>query len=209
MKPLMDYLQKNYEKSTTEQIADDYRERGYEVKFNVPVGKYRVDLAAIKDGRTIYVEIKSRINSPDVKKRIKEMTDYFKTIPNSKFLVAISRIPIQKTITIENIESILDYYFSLNFPSELDELSTHTQIEDIHDVSINDITICEQGILFSCNGMMGVTLQYGADSEQEIDDAPMRMSFPFKFKGMLEKTEHGFEVADCSSIEIDTDAYYG
>lgn len=209
MKPLIDYLQKNYEKSTVEQIADDYRENGYEVKFNVLIGKYRVDIAATKDNKTIYIEIKSRVNSPEVKKRIKEMADYFKTIPNSKFLVAISRIPVQKTITIENIEAILDNYFTLYFPSELDELSTHTQIEEVHDVSVNDITVGEEEIFFSCNGMMGVTLQYGADSEQEIDDVPMRMSFPFKFKGTLEKTKHGYEVTDCNFIEIDTDSYYG
>ena len=32
MKPLKDYLIKNFEKSTLEQIADDYREKGYTIK---------------------------------------------------------------------------------------------------------------------------------------------------------------------------------
>ena len=31
MKPLKDYLIKNFEKSTLEQIADDYREKGYTI----------------------------------------------------------------------------------------------------------------------------------------------------------------------------------
>lgn len=55
MKPLKDYLIKNFEKSTLEQIADDYREKGYTIKRGERVGPYKVDLSATKGDEAIYI----------------------------------------------------------------------------------------------------------------------------------------------------------
>lgn len=55
MKPLKNYLQARYEKATIDQIADDYKEKGYSIKKDVKVGPYRVDIAAQKDNETIYI----------------------------------------------------------------------------------------------------------------------------------------------------------
>lgn len=59
MKPLKDYLIRNFEKSTLEQIADDYREKGYTIKLGNKVGPYRVDLTATKGNETVYIELKT------------------------------------------------------------------------------------------------------------------------------------------------------
>jgi len=207
MKPLTDYLRQNYEKSFIEQIVEDYREKGYTVKTDVKVGEFRVDIAATKDDEVVYIEVKTHSVKPDAKRRIKAMSDYFKTIPNAKFLVMISRYPEPKKIVFDEIEPILCEYFTLEFPSDLDALSTHTRVDDVHGVTINEVVIQDGDLEISCNGMVGVTLQYGSDSEQEPGDVPMYMSFPFKFRGTI-SYDNDYSVTDCDELEIDTDAFY-
>ncbi len=207
MKPLKDYLLQNYEKSFMEQIVDDYREKGYTVKTDVKVGAYRVDIAATKGDEVVYIEVKTHSENHDAKRRIKAMSDYFKTIPNAKFLVMISRYPEPKKIVFDEIEAVLCEYFILEFPSDLDALSTHTRDEDVHGVTISEVKIQDGDLEIKCNGMVGVTLQYGSDSEQELDDVPMYMSFPFKFKGTV-SYDNNYSVTDCDELEIDTGAFY-
>ena len=207
MKPLKDYLRKNYEKSALEQIADDYRDKGYKVETDVREGPYRVDLVATKGYEKIFIELKTGKENPDAKRRIKQMADYFKEIPNAKFLVVVSRFPEPKKIVFEDIERVLLDFFTLEFPSDLDALSTHTRVEDIHGETINEIRIKDGEIYIECSGMVGVTLQYGSDSDQEPGDHPMYMSFPFIFKGTI-GYEGGYSVKDCDELDIDTDAYY-
>lgn len=207
MKPLQDYLRQYYEKSFIEQIADDYREKGYTVKTEVKVGDYRVDIAASKDDEVIYIEVKTHSETSEAKRRIKAMADYFKTIPNAKFLVMISRFPEPKKIVFDEIEPILCEYFTLEFPSDLDALSTHTRVEDVHGVTITEVRIFDGDLEIKCNGMVGVTLQYGSDSDQEPGDVPMYMSFPFKFRGTV-SYEGGYSITGCDELVIDTDAFY-
>ena len=207
MKPLKDFLQANYEKAAIDQIADDYKSKGYVVKKEANVGPYRVDLAVVKGDVTIYIEVKSRKESPEAKRRIKEMTEYFKTLPNAKFIVAISRYPEPKKIEFDELESVLFDYFTVEFPSELDALSTHTRMDDIHDVTINSIEIGGGEIKLSCNGSVSVSLQYGSDSEQE-DDEPFVMSFPFEFEGTIKYEGNSYSIIDCDTLEVDTDAFY-
>lgn len=207
MKPLKDYLRQNFEKSFIEQIADDYREKGYKVRTDVKVGDYRVDIAATKGDELIYIEVKTHSENSDAKRRIKAMSEYFKAIPNAKFLVMISRYPEPKKIVFDEIEPILYEYFTLEFPSDLDALSTHTRMEDVHGVTITEVKIQDGDLEIKCNGMVGVTLQYGSDSEQEPGDTPMYMSFPFEFRGTV-SYDRDYSVTDCDELEIDTDAFY-
>lgn len=207
MKPLKDYLQAIYEKAAIDQIADDYASRGYGIKKQAIVGPFRVDIVAANRDETVYIEVKSRKESPESKRRIKEMTDYFKTIPNSKFIVAISRYPEPKKIEFDELERILFDYFTVEFPSDLDILSTHTRMDDVHDLTINSIEIERDEIHVACNGSVSVSLQYGSDSEQE-DDEPFIMSFPFEFVGTLKYEDDSYHVIDCDTIEVDTDAFY-
>lgn len=207
MKPLKNYLQARYEKAAIDQIADDYKEKGYSIKKDVIVGPYRVDLVAHKDNETIYIEVKSRELSSSSKRRIKEMTDYFKSVPNAKFIVAISRYPEQKKIEFDELESILFDYFTVEFPSELDALSTHTRMDSVCDVTINSIEVGRGEIVVSCNGSVSVSLQYGSDSEQE-DDELFVMSFPFEFEGTLKYEDDSYQIIDCKTLEVDTDAFY-
>lgn len=77
--------------------------------------------------------------------------------------------------------------------------------------------MCEMGLLINYNhqlklkvcpgGSVSVSLQYGADSEQD-DDEPFVMSFPFEFVGTLKYKGDSYNVIDCDIMEVDTDAFY-
>ena len=75
-------------------------------------------------------------------------------------------------------------------------------------ININAISIQQGNFYITCNGMVDVSLQYGSDSEQEIGDKPMRISFPFKFKGTIRYDGKDYSVKDYNELKIDTDAYY-
>ena len=206
MKPLKDFLQSAYEAAFIEQLVDNYKSMGYAVRRNVRIGPYVVDLSAVKNEETIFVEVKTRRETPEAKRRIREMADYFKTIPNARFVVAISRFPRQKVIEIEDIDTILFDYFTNEFPSDLDALSTHTTIESIDEVAISSIYIDGPILKLKCTGTVSASLQYGSNSEQ--DEASFDISFPFEFEGTLRLMEDGYKVVECDTLEIDTDAFY-
>ena len=208
MKPLNNYLIKSFERANLEQIADTYREKGYSIKTDARIGPYRVDIVAIKGDETIYIELKTHTESPEAKHRIKEMADYFKTIPNAKFIVAISRIPEFKTIVFDGIEGALYNFLTTELPSDLDALSTHTMIDSVSDINISLINIKDGLLYIICNGILGTILQYGANSEQEDNEETIYMSFPFKFKGSIGFEDGNYYVQECNKLTIDTDAYY-
>lgn len=208
MKPLRNYIMRYFERETLEQIADDYREKGYTIKTDISVGPFRVDLAATKGEETVYIELKTHSENSEAKRRIKTMAEYFKNIPNAKFIVIVSRLPELKKIEFEDVDSILSEYFTLEFPSDLDALSTHTRIDEVSRVNINEITIKNGEFHITCNGMVWVTLQYGSDTDQGPGDEPLNISFPFKFKGTLNYDGGKYRVDCCDELNIDTDAYY-
>ena len=207
MKPLKDYLLRLHEKATIEQLADEYRSKGYLVKTDAKVGPYRVDIMAEKDSEVTYIEVKSGKEGPDAKRRIKSMIDYFKEIPHAHFQIYVSRYPEPPVIEFDDIDQVLYNYFMANIPSELDALSTHTLIDDVNSVSVTKIQVGED-IFVSCNGMVSVSLQYGSDAEQEDEEKPFIMSFPFEFEGTLIYEKNGYSVVDCNLLHIDTDAFY-
>ncbi len=207
MKPLKDFLQATYEKAAIDQIAADYASKGYSIKKQAKVGPFIVDVVAANMKETIYIEVKTRKESSEAKRRIREMTDYFKSIPNTRFIVAISRYPEPKKIEFDELERILFDYFIVEFPSDLDALSTHTRMDSVHNVNINSIEVGRGEVKLSCNGSVSVSLQYGSDSEQE-EYEPFIMSFPFEFEGTLKYEGSDYSVIDCKTLEVDTDAFY-
>lgn len=207
MKPLTDYLRKNYEKSVIEQIADEYRDKGYSIKKEAKVGPYRIDIVATKDDKTIYLEVKTDVESSKSKQRIKDLAEYVKNIPNAKFVVAVSRFPEPKIIEFDGIETVLHNYFVYHLPSDLDVLSSHTRFANVYSVTITEVKIQDGCFIISCNGKIKVTLQYGSDLENEAVDEPLVMTFPFNFKGTVNYND-GYRVTDCEELKIDTDAFY-
>lgn len=200
------YLKKYYHRAAVDQLCEQYKKRGYKVTIEERVGDYRVDMVARKGDAIIFFEVKTGDVRADTKTRIKQQASYLKeAYPGSKFLLIAVRYPDEDTIVIDNIEEILlDYLVSNGIPSDLDELSTHTTIEDVESVSVNNILISNDNLHIQCEGRVSVQLDY----DNHESDASFYMSFPFTMKGKLEYNDGKLEMVDMEEFETDTSEFY-
>jgi Predicted pPIWI-associating nuclease len=85
--------------------------------------------------------------------------------------------------------------------SDLNELSTHTQFEEIDAVPEG---IFERGDRFSASATVYVTLQYGSNPEEEVSSSD---EFPAAIDGHFEQ-ENDSTKAVIDNISIDTSSFY-
>lgn len=201
------YLARYYEKATIDQLYDEYKQKGYNVQRDARLDKYRVDLKAEKDGHNVYIEVVRDKMDSDARRRIDAFESLVRQLPNSRLIVVPIRYSDEKKIEFNNIGTILFNYFEEDFPSELDELSTHTRLDSIDVVAIDSIKVYGQDIVIKCNGQVNVQLQYGSDSEQE-GKTPMVMSFPFEFEGTVTWEGNDYFVNEVDNLKINTDEFY-
>jgi hypothetical protein len=202
------YFEKYLHSMAIDQIAKEYSEKGYTVSIEQNLGKYKADLIAKKENETIVIEIKSGKMTPEKRKSIKQLGDYVQKQGNHRFLVAIATPPKEKKLEIENIEGLLFDYVLSNLPNELDELSTHTHIEEISDVDIDKIDLSENLIFVKGSGVVSVELQFGSDGDQDRDIGLKTFdNFPFVFELTLEYKQGELQIVDVKKFEVDTSSY--
>jgi len=206
------YLQKYLHDIAIEQISEEYKEKGYLVSKEEQLGKkYIADLIARKGDEIIVVEVKSGKMSPERKQKIKDLANYVRTQGNYKFLVAVATPPKEKKLKIAQVEDLLFEIILNDFPDELDQLSTHTRLEEVIDIDIDEISIEGTSIFVAGDGVVSVELQFGSDGDQDTDEGfKYYDSFPFEFEITLEyDNEHELKIVDVDKLEIDTSSYYG
>lgn len=193
-----------------EQIAAEYTEKGYKVSRETKLGKYQADLIAEKNNEKIVIEVKSGELSQKRKAELTELADYVRKQGNYKFLVAVATAPKEKKLEIDEIERLLTDEFIADFPSDLDELSTHTRIEEVSDIDIDEIAIRGERIFVVGDGVVSVELQYGSDNDQERGDGQtLNDSFPFEFEVTLKYNDKGKLVIDeVDKLDVDTSSFY-
>lgn len=200
------YLRKYYHAAAAEQLRDEYSNQGYEVSLEESVGPYRLDMVARKGEEIIFFEIKTGDVRAETKRRIKDLSEYIKKeYPKGKFLLLAVRYPEDDTIEIDGIDEIIfDYVVSNGTPSDLDELSTYTAIDDIQNVTINRIEISHEGIWVDCEGQVCVDLSYGSGKDEES----YGMTFPFFLKGTLQYKGDELKLEDVEEFGADTSEFY-
>lgn len=201
------YLAHYYEKATIDQLADEYKQKGYNVQREARVDKYRVDLLAEKDGQKVYVEVVRKRVAGEVRRRIEALEELIRKQPNSRLIVVKERYSDEKQIEFNNLNKILYNFFISDFPDELDELSTNTRLESVDSIAIDSIKVYGQDIIVKCSGQVSVGLQYCSDSEQEGRPLPV-MSFPFEFEGTISWISDEYCVTEVDGLKINTDEFY-
>jgi len=212
------YFEKYLHDIAIEQIAEDYLQKGYKVFKEELIGKYRADLMVKKGGETIIIEVKSGKMTKDKKDAIAHLGNYVRSHGNYKFLVAIATPPKEKKLDIADIKSLLTQNLiekltqklMEELPDELDQLSTHSRIEDITDVDIDEIKIEGKSIFVKGDGVISVELQYGSDGDQDSGDGyKTNDSFPFDFEITLEySVKNKLEIKKVNKLEVDTSSFY-
>lgn len=204
------YIQEYLHAIAIRQIAEEYVQKGYQVGTNETLGNYEADLIARRGEETIVVEVKTGRMTPERKHAIAQLGNYVRKQRNYKFLVAIATPPKEKKLEIAEIEGLLTEYLSNHFPSELDELSTHTQLEEVTDIDIDEISIDRNLIFVKGDGVINVKLQFGSGGDQDSDNGFMDYeSFSFDFKITLAyDREEKLQIAKVEKLEIDTSSYH-
>jgi hypothetical protein len=132
------------------------------------------------------------------------MAAYVNNIDNAHFELIVANPPRNKSIEFLGLEAILTDELANNFPSELDELSSHTRVKGVTDIDIDSITISEDGINVTGTASVEVSLQCGSDIEQESGDEIYDF-FPFKFDISLDLD---LSIKNINGLEIDNSSFY-
>ena len=204
------YLQKYLHKIAIEQIVNEYRQKGYEVSEEERIGKFQADIVARKNEETIVIEVKSGKMTPNKKEAIIGIGNYVQSQGNYTFLVVIATPPKEKKLEIINIENMLFQTMIDELPDELDELSTHTMIDEVSDVDIDEIFIDKTLVLVKGNGVVNVELQMGSDGDDRRGDAfKLTENFPFDFNITLEyNSKHELQITEVDKLDVDTSSFY-
>lgn len=204
------YLQKYLHLIAIDQIADNYIQRGYNVSKEERLGKYQADLIARKDNETIVIEVKAGKLTAEKKEAIIKLGDYVRLQGNYKFLVVIATPPKDKKLEIAGIEELLFDHFMDDFPDKLDLLSTHTKLEAITDVDIDEMSIDGETIYIKGDGVVEVELQYGSEGDQDREDGHKNYdNYPFTFAITLEyNNKRELQITDVDELLVDTSSFY-
>ncbi len=194
-----------------EQLAEEYKAKGYRVKKETKIGGFQADLIAEKGDEKIVFEVKAGRMTPAKKKHLAELADYINSLGNYKFKVVIATPPKEKNIQISGIEDIIFEHLLNKLPSELDELSTHTTVEAVSDLEIHDLKIHEKNsinILGHC--IVDVRIQFGSDGDARRGDGHYQYeSFPMEFDLYLSYNDKGkLFIGEEINLEVNTDSYY-
>jgi Holliday junction resolvase len=203
------FFQKYLHELATEQLVETYTQKGYTVSRDAQIGAYQADLVAKKDAEVIVIEVKTGKMTPEKRRRITEIADTVRQQPNHRFLVVIATEPREKKLEIEPIRFLIEAQMQADIPDELDQLSTHTRVEEVTDVDIHEILIHAQSITAKGVGVVSVTLQFGSDSEHGAGMPDLTESFSFKFDLELAYgPDMALQIAQVRTLEVDTSSYY-
>lgn len=204
------YLQKYLHRIAIEQIVDEYRQKGYKVSEEERIGKYQADIVARKNDETIVIEVKSGKMTPKKKEAITGIGNYVRSQGNYKFFVVIATPSREKKLEIVNIENMLTQIMLEELPDELDELSTHTTLDEVSDIDLDEIIIDGKSIFVKGNGVVSVELQMGSDGDQKRGDGfKSNDNFPFDFNITLEYNDKNeLHIIEIDTLKVDTSSFY-
>lgn len=201
-------LMKHIEKAYIESLEIEYRHRGYNVYKNKEFESGVItDLAVEKEGRWTVFEIKTGKYKAEKKKQSEKLKEYInRNVGRMEFKLVFLNPPEYKEIQFDGLkEIILSDMIDNELPNELDELSTHTRIENITDIEISEINIEDPNIHIVGKANIEVSLQYGSDSDSDEDGSDEIFEcFPLKFDIHL-KMDYSM---DESEYEIDTSEFF-
>ncbi len=206
MKIRQELVNKHWLLAAAEEIEEKYKNEGYAVEREKEIESYKAGLIAKRENELIVTEFK---NGPwDAKKssRVKQLRSYVVHELGGKFNLVWVMPPKEKSIEIEDFEKKLLTALINDFPGESDSLPTHTQIEEVSDVFISDITVRKNAIEVKGIGTIEAKLSWEADSDCRNDAGnTFSDSYPFEFELILNEKH---DITDMVHLRIDTSSFY-
>ncbi len=196
--------EKYWLRAAVEEAATKYAAQGYEVSKDALIGAMRADLLARKGDELIVVEFKMGNWSEQRTNEVRQIRNEVVHRLGGRFNLVVVTPPKEKDIEIEGIEGILHDIF-LDDLGELDQLSTHTYVEEVSDVTITSINVEQNQTQVQGTGVVSVKLNWGSNSDRANDEGLTSYdSFPFDFSIILDKD---LKLIEVEHIRVDTSGY--
>jgi hypothetical protein len=193
------------EKAAIEEFAVNLRDQGYQVEVEKNLGSFRADLIASRNGEKIVYEFKSGSWSRDKTEQAQRLRNYVVHEYGGKFELVWVNPYREVDLHIEGLEHLLAEAIHKD-PGPLDELSTHTLVDEVDDIQVNSLDIGFEGISVEGEGTVHVELNYGSESDRESGlGASSFDSFPFKFAVRLNGE---LQPLDEPEVSIDVSNFY-
>lgn len=205
-------LQRHLHEIAIEQLCEEYISKGYTVAREVNMGEFEADIIATKGNDTLIIEVKAGKMTPEKRNDILKISEFVKQKENHKFKLVVATPPKEKKIEIFDLEELFTQNFIQELPDELHELSTHSRVEDVSNIEIEEITVTHEAeVLAKGFGIVNVDLQYGSDGDQDSGHGfTSSDNFPFDFEIVLAYDDKKKLVIDqIVKLSIDTSSFYG
>lgn len=193
------------EAAKLDQLVEEFRQAGYDVRLNEGEGETRYDLVAEQGTRRIAVEVvaRSKAQADAVAERVSALREQAYKQGFNEFRLVLVSPPHETAVEIGGLEALLSNALINDIPSELDILSSHTRVLYISDVNITSTTINREGIQVAGTGIVLVELEYGGGEER--DGLNEEIDFPFSFDLILTLE---LELEQLVSLRVDTTSFY-
>ncbi len=194
-----DILLKYLEQAAIEQIATEYKEKGFEV--TKPTLDFGADLIAKKGNETIVFQIKAGKWDSRKRQDVKATRNRAVHELGAKFNVVFVNLPEEPEIEVEELEILFLELLPEHLLDEFSRLATHFWAEDVSDISFESIIVKKESIDIKGTGIITLDLQYGSDSDyKEGDGLRFTQSHPFHFYLAL---DHKLKVKEVYEVELD------
>jgi hypothetical protein len=191
------------EAAKIEEVASQYRERGYEVKVSPTELRSAYDLVATRGDQRIAIEVKARSNLRENAAQIKRLREQALEQGFDEFRLVVVNPPREVSVEIEGLGRLILEYLLNNVPQNLDQLSSRTLISGVNNVEIRSIEVTAEGIRVVADGTVDVELD--ASTEQELDGLGWSTDFPISFDLGL---DHQLRISRVNELEVDTSSFY-
>jgi len=188
---------------TVDQLEDDYLANGWKISREEKIGGFAADLVVRKQNKTIVFEVKVGNVAGRKNEEIEKLSEEIKKL-GYEFRLVIPSPPKQREIEFIGLEQLLMDEMINDFPSELDELSSDTTIEEVSDIEIEELIISNTNdISVKGSGVVSVSLSYGGVDGSVSDD-----SYPFDFDVVVSSDGKSFTLLEAGQIKVDTSSFY-
>jgi len=186
----LDYL----EQAKVEELADSYREQGYDVRVEGDEHDRAFDLVARKGGRTIAVEVKAQARLKDFAGQLARLRKIAKDRGYSEFRVNVVNPPHQVSVEIQDLARQLKEYLAQHFPVD----SGRGAITGVFGIQFDELEIRRAGIQARGSGVILLTLS--SDPGKDADTISGEAEVSFQFDVLL---DHELRIQEVRSIRLD------
>lgn len=191
------------EMAKTEELASEYKTKGYEVFVSPFDNEPKYDLIAMKGGRKLAIEVVARSKLRQESKKIGQLRQKARKEGFDRFRLAVVSPPREIPVEVEGLQQKVFNYLVANTPDKLTELSSHVRVKSLTQVDVDSISITGRGIRVAGNGVVVVELE---DDDQIEDgfDGDIE-DFPLSFDVEL---DHNLRIKAVHDIAADTSSFY-